>query len=85
MFRCQNSWKHRWALFKSRMARALKKVYPYANAAYLSWMLLYQILYLYGKTPYFNPWLNFMKLEVTRMSMGDYVRIFRLVLGFEVI
>lgn len=69
----QNSWKHRTALFKARLVRAFKKVYPYANAAYLTWMLTYQILYLYGKTRYFNPWLQFMKIEVTRMTMNDYV------------
>lgn len=69
----QGSWKHRYALLKARLARAFKKVYPYANAAYLAWMLSYQILYLYGKTRYFNPWLHFMRLEVTRMTMGDYV------------
>ena len=69
----QNSWKYRFGLFESRLARAFKKVYPYANAAYLAWMLAYQIMYLYGKTRYFNPWLHFMKVEVTRMTMNDYV------------
>ncbi|KAI9010114.1 Pex12 amino terminal region-domain-containing protein [Hyaloraphidium curvatum] len=68
----RGSFRHRYALFQSRLRRWFKKIYPYTNAAYLTWMLLYQILYLYGKTRYFNPWLHFMKLEVTRMTMADY-------------
>ena len=48
-------------------------MYPYANVGYELYLLAYNIGYLFEKTPYWRPWLSWMKVEVRRMSAEDYV------------
>ncbi|RUP21146.1 Pex12 amino terminal region-domain-containing protein [Jimgerdemannia flammicorona] len=55
-----------------RARRVFRKVYPLVNATYHGSVLCYSIAYLFGKTPYYTPWLKLIGLEVKRMSVQDY-------------
>ncbi|KAL8292902.1 hypothetical protein RQP46_000596 [Phenoliferia psychrophenolica] len=61
---------------RERLSNALKSAfkatYPYANVGYELYLLAYNIGYLFEKTPYWRPWLSWMKVEVRRMSAEDY-------------
>jgi len=52
--------------------RGLLTVYPYFAAAVKLVTLAYQILYLYGKSRYYDPWTHLAGLEVRRMAFRDY-------------
>lgn len=39
-------------------------------------MLVYQVLYLVNKNPFFSPWLHILGLEVIRAPVGDQVGCF---------
>ncbi|KAI5480938.1 hypothetical protein MNV49_006748 [Pseudohyphozyma bogoriensis] len=49
-----------------------KTLYPYANLSFELYVLSYNVRYLFEKTPYWRPWLNWMGVEVRRMSSEDY-------------
>ncbi|ETO85091.1 hypothetical protein F444_01114 [Phytophthora nicotianae P1976] len=55
--------------------RTLKKgfvaTYPFAHFAYEGSFFLYQWLYLFGDTPYFSPFLRFMKTVLVRVTPDD--------------
>lgn len=44
--------------------------YPYAQVVLQLWMLGYNISYLFGRTPYWRPWLKYMRVDVRR-AMGN--------------
>ncbi|KAG6975280.1 hypothetical protein JG688_00002545 [Phytophthora aleatoria] len=55
--------------------RTLKKgfvaTYPFAHFGYEGSFFLYQWLYLFGDTPYFSPFLRFMKTVLVRVTPDD--------------
>ncbi|WFC96474.1 ubiquitin-protein ligase peroxin 12 [Malassezia brasiliensis] len=55
---------------RARIEDAFRKGYPYAQVAYQLWMLAYNIGYLFNRTPYWRPWLRWMRVDVRRMR-GD--------------
>lgn len=55
--------KRKWEAF-------FRKAYPYVQVVYQLWMLGYHIGYLFGRTPYWRPWLAAMRVDVRR-SMGN--------------
>ncbi|ORY75360.1 Pex12 amino terminal region-domain-containing protein, partial [Leucosporidium creatinivorum] len=57
---------------KEATARAFKTLYPYVNTSYELYLLSYNVRYLFDKTPYWRPWLDWMGVEVRRMSAEDY-------------
>lgn len=48
----------------------VRRGYPYAQVAFQLWMLAYHIRYLFGRTPYWRPWLAAMRVDVRR-AMGN--------------
>ncbi|KAL5032179.1 hypothetical protein BDV3_000769 [Batrachochytrium dendrobatidis] len=52
--------------------KVFKTGYPYTNAAYSAIILGFQIAYMYGKTPYYSPWLYLCGLKLKRLSVSDY-------------
>lgn len=59
------------ALAATAKARALKS-YPYAATFWQLWILSYNVRYLFNHTPYWRPYLSFMKLEIKRVGPNDY-------------
>lgn len=60
----------------SSMAQVAKthtlKAYPYATSFWQLWILSYNIRYLFNHTPYWRPYLSFLKLEIKRVGPNDY-------------
>ncbi|RHZ59980.1 hypothetical protein Glove_360g37 [Diversispora epigaea] len=62
--------------FKERARRLLRSLfrnfYPWVNAIYYGSILIFNIFYVYDKTPYYTPWLKLMGIRIQRMSAQDY-------------
>lgn len=53
---------------------AFKLAYPYANLVWEVYLLMYNLRYLFGKSPYWRPWYRLLGIEVRRLGQDDYVR-----------
>ncbi|KAM0753991.1 hypothetical protein T439DRAFT_322877 [Meredithblackwellia eburnea MCA 4105] len=49
-----------------------KLLYPYVNTSWELYLLAYNVLYLFDKTPFWRPWFRWFGVEVRRMSAEDY-------------
>lgn len=58
---------------KRLLQLSFRRGYPYAGAASQLWLLSYNVRYLFDRTPYWRPWLAFMRVDVRRMAAEDYV------------
>ncbi|GAA6036988.1 hypothetical protein JCM8097_005493 [Rhodosporidiobolus ruineniae] len=54
---------------------SFKLAYPYANLLYEVYLLVYNLRYLFGKSPYWRPWFRWVGIEVRRMGQEDYERL----------
>lgn len=55
-------------------SQALFKLsYPYVNLLWELYLLVYNLRYLFGKSPYWRPWFRLLGIEVRRMGQEDYV------------
>lgn len=64
------------ARLKRLLSTAYKVLFPYLNLTYELWLLLYNVSYVFDRTPYWRPWLSWIGVDVRRMSGKDYVRFF---------
>ena len=56
-------------------SQALFKLsYPHANLLWELLLLVYNLRYLFGRSPYWRPWFRILGIEVRRMGQEDYVR-----------
>jgi len=58
-----------------RYRRLFKAVYPYANTIFELWLLMWNIAYLFDKTPAYRPWLNWLGLDIRRLGVEDIVSV----------
>ncbi|PWN48209.1 hypothetical protein IE53DRAFT_389609 [Violaceomyces palustris] len=56
---------------KKKLLAIFKTGYPYIGVLYQLWLLSYNVGYLFDRTPYWRPWLWFMRVDVRRMGGGD--------------
>ncbi|GAA6059539.1 hypothetical protein JCM10212_006037 [Sporobolomyces blumeae] len=49
-----------------------KQSYPYLTLLYELFLLVYNLRYLFGKSPYWRPWFRLLGIEVRRMGQEDY-------------
>ncbi|GAA5932600.1 ubiquitin-protein ligase peroxin 12 [Sporobolomyces koalae] len=63
----------------SRRARAklvlqalFKQSYPYLTLLYEMYLLVYNLRYLFGRSPHWRPWFKLFGIEVRRMGQEDY-------------
>ncbi|BGO99932.1 Cyclin-dependent protein kinase inhibitor [Rhodotorula toruloides ATCC 204091] len=57
-------------------SQALFKLsYPYVNLLWELYLLVYNLRYLFGKSPYWRPWFRLLGIEVRRMGQEDYERL----------
>ncbi|GAA5966818.1 hypothetical protein JCM8115_002281 [Rhodotorula mucilaginosa] len=54
---------------------AFKLAYPYANLVWEVYLLMYNLRYLFGKSPYWRPWYRLLGIEVRRLGQDDYERL----------
>ncbi|KAF8165070.1 cyclin-dependent protein kinase inhibitor [Crassisporium funariophilum] len=57
---------------KGRLRRIFKTVYPYLNTSFELWLLLWNIAYLFDRTPSYRPWLSWISVDIRRLGMEDF-------------
>lgn len=57
----------------AKLRRAFKVVYPWINLTFELWLLLYNIAYLFEKTPFYRPWLGWVGVDIRRLGVDDMV------------
>ena len=45
------------------------------NTAFEVWLLVYNIAYLFERTPYYRPWLSWVGVDLRRVSADDLVSV----------
>lgn len=58
--------------FKGRFRRVFKRLYPWINMSFETWLLLYNMAYLFNHTPAYRPWLNWIGVDIRRLGMEDF-------------
>lgn len=59
--------------WKGRLKRAYKTAYPWLNTSFEVWLLIYNVAYLFERTPYYRPWLSWIGVDLRRVSADDLV------------
>ncbi|PPR02469.1 hypothetical protein CVT24_002018 [Panaeolus cyanescens] len=57
---------------KGRLRRLFKRCYPYLNVSFELWLLLWNVGYLFEKTPNYRPWLNWVGVDIRRLGIEDF-------------
>ncbi|KAJ8456398.1 hypothetical protein ONZ51_g12151 [Trametes cubensis] len=57
--------------WRGRLKRLYKTAYPWLNTSFEAWLLLYNVAYLFEKTPYYRPWLSWVGVDLRRISADD--------------
>ncbi|KAJ7233137.1 cyclin-dependent protein kinase inhibitor [Mycena haematopus] len=52
--------------------RIFKAVYPWLNTSLELWLLVCNIAYLFGKTPFYRPWLSWIGIDLRRLGAEDF-------------
>ncbi|KAG6897214.1 hypothetical protein C0992_003412 [Termitomyces sp. T32_za158] len=61
----ENTW-------KARLKRVFKAAYPWLNVSYEGWLLLYNMAYLFDRTPFYRPWLSWIGVDLRRLGSEDF-------------
>ncbi|KAH8830613.1 cyclin-dependent protein kinase inhibitor [Flagelloscypha sp. PMI_526] len=56
---------------RGRLRRLFKLVYPWINVTFEGYLLLFNISYLFDKTPFYRPWLKLLGLDLRRLGVED--------------
>ncbi|KAF7331871.1 Cyclin-dependent protein kinase inhibitor [Mycena kentingensis (nom. inval.)] len=49
-----------------------KRMYPWLNTSFEVWLFAFNVAYLFGKTPYYRPWLSWMRIDMRRLGVDDF-------------
>ncbi|KAJ7667694.1 cyclin-dependent protein kinase inhibitor [Mycena polygramma] len=52
--------------------RTFKSVYPWLNTSFELWLLVCNIAYLFGQTPFYRPWLSWIGIDLRRLGVEDF-------------
>ncbi|GAA6012955.1 hypothetical protein JCM10207_008394 [Rhodosporidiobolus poonsookiae] len=63
------------ARIRPALEALFKLSYPSANLLYELYLLVYNMRYLFGRSPYWRPWFKWIGIEVRRMGQEDYERL----------
>lgn len=63
----------RIAKLRSLLKVCFVRGYPYVGTAWQLWMLAYNVRYLFDKSPFWRPWLRWMRMDIRRVGSDDYV------------
>ncbi|KAF9816325.1 hypothetical protein IEO21_04190 [Rhodonia placenta] len=56
-----------------RLRRMYKAVYPWLNTSFEAWLFLYNVAYLFDRTPFYRPWLSWIGVDIRRVGIDDLV------------
>ncbi|KAJ6539036.1 cyclin-dependent protein kinase inhibitor [Mycena capillaripes] len=62
----------RVAADSSLSRRIFKTVYPWLNTSFELWLLVCNIAYLFGQTPFYRPWLSWIGIDLRRLGVEDF-------------
>lgn len=68
----QDSEKPLTARLKLFVQALFKQTYPYLTFLYEIYLLVYNLRYLFGRSPHWRPWLKLLGIEIRRMGQEDY-------------
>jgi hypothetical protein len=57
---------------RGRLRRGYKAIYPWVNTAFETWLLLFNVAYLFDQTPYYRPWLSWIGVDLRRLGADDF-------------
>ncbi|EMD40663.1 hypothetical protein CERSUDRAFT_45034 [Gelatoporia subvermispora B] len=57
-----------------RLRHVYKAAYPWLNASFEVWLLMWNLRYLFEQTPFYRPWLALIGVDIRRLTMDDTVR-----------
>ncbi|TFY77601.1 hypothetical protein EWM64_g6411 [Hericium alpestre] len=57
--------------FRGRLRRLYKRLYPWLNMGFEAWLLVYNVAYLFDKTPFYRPWLAWIGVDLRRLGVDD--------------
>ncbi|KAF8211453.1 cyclin-dependent protein kinase inhibitor [Mycena galopus ATCC 62051] len=52
--------------------RIFKAAYPWLNTSFELWLLVCNIAYLFGQTPFYRPWLSWIDIDLRRLGAEDF-------------
>ncbi|EKM80418.1 hypothetical protein AGABI1DRAFT_120439 [Agaricus bisporus var. burnettii JB137-S8] len=58
--------------FKGKVRRVFKALYPWFNVSFEAWLLAWNVAYLFDKTPYYRPWLSWIRVDLRRLGIEDF-------------
>jgi hypothetical protein len=58
---------------RGKLRRLFKTLYPWINLSFESWLLVYNIAYLFDRTPFYRPWLSWIGVDLRRLGIEDFV------------
>jgi hypothetical protein len=58
---------------KGRLRRGFKAIYPWLNTTFEVWLLVSNVAYLFDHTPFYQPWLAWVGVDLRRLGMEDFV------------
>ncbi|KAJ7179427.1 cyclin-dependent protein kinase inhibitor [Mycena filopes] len=54
------------------LRRIFKAIYPWLNTSFELWLLVCNIGYLFGQTPFYRPWLSWIGIDLRRLGVEDF-------------
>ncbi|GAA5919352.1 hypothetical protein JCM1841_004357 [Sporobolomyces salmonicolor] len=61
-----------WTRLTTLLQALFKRLYPHLNLLYELYLLVFNLRYLFGKSPFWRPWFQLLGIEVRRMGQEDY-------------
>jgi len=52
--------------------RIFKALYPWLNTSFELWLLVCNVAYLFGQTPFYRPWLSWIGIDLRRLGVEDF-------------
>ncbi|KAF7353059.1 Ankyrin repeat protein nuc-2 [Mycena venus] len=52
--------------------RIFKSAYPWLNTSFELWLLVCNVAYLFGQTPFYRPWLSWIGVDLRRLGVEDF-------------
>ncbi|TFK73006.1 hypothetical protein BDN72DRAFT_835322 [Pluteus cervinus] len=58
--------------WRGKLRRTFKAMYPILNTGFEFWLLTWNIAYLFDHTPFYRPWLAWMRVDLRRLGVEDF-------------
>ncbi|KAJ7591395.1 cyclin-dependent protein kinase inhibitor [Mycena floridula] len=59
---------------RGSLRRGFKRIYPWLSLTFEGWLLVYNVAYLFDRTPFYRPWLAWIGVDLRRLGIEDFTR-----------